>query len=61
MKIAVYTDDGFLHESMEAVLNNLGNDPELPFKLIILQNLKQMTEVLSVSDLNMALIDLGSG
>lgn len=60
MKIAVYTDDGIFYESMEAVLNNLGNDPEIPFKLIMLRNLKQMTEVLSVSDLNMALIDLGT-
>lgn len=62
MKIAVYTDDGDFYESLEMTLCQMGNMSEGncddSFQLVRLLNLKQMTEALSVSSLNMALIDL---
>ena len=60
MKIAVYTDDGNFYEGIETILNDLGTESDTPFKLTRWQNLKQMTEFLSVSDMNMAMIDLGT-
>ncbi len=60
MKIAVYTNDGNFYEGIETILNDLGTDSDIPFKLIRWQNLKQITEFLSVSDMNMAMIDLGT-
>ena len=60
MKIAVYTNDGNFYEGIETILNDLGTDSDIPFRLIRWQNLKQITEFLSVSDMNMAMIDLGT-
>jgi len=58
MRIAVYTDDGKMYEKIEALLDDLKNDSEIPFRLIRMLNLKQMVEVLAASALNVALIDL---
>ncbi len=58
MKIAVYTNDGDFYESIERILDHLGNAADMSFRLTRLQDLKQMTEILSLSNLNMALIDL---
>ncbi len=60
MKIAVYTDDRELYESIERAVNGLESDSPMSFCLTQMVNLRQMAEVLSATSLNMALVDLGT-
>lgn len=60
IRIAVFTDDMEFYKGIEKVTGEIGETLELSFSVMGCVSLKQMAEILTVSPLNIALIDLGA-